>query len=114
MSAALAWLLVRLRLLVVPAWIAAAVLATMILPSFTDRPASTTGGLVPTSSGSLAVEKQGVEAFGTPLLSRVAIVQRESPRSGHDAASKIAARNVHVFLIRRVTKRHARARTRRT
>jgi RND superfamily putative drug exporter len=77
MSAALAWLLVRLRLLVVPAWIAAAVFATAALPSFTDRPASATGGLVPTSSGSLAVEKQGVKAFGTPLLSRMAIVQRD-------------------------------------
>ena len=76
MSAALAWLLVRLRWLVVPAWIAAAVVATASLPSFMDRPASATGGLVPTSSGSLAVEKQGVEAFGTPLLSRTAIVQR--------------------------------------
>jgi putative drug exporter of the RND superfamily len=77
MSAAFAWLLVRLRWLVVPAWIAAAVIATASLPAFTDRPASATGGLVPTSSGSLAVEKQGVEAFGTPLLSRIAIVQRD-------------------------------------
>ena len=47
MSAAFAWLLVRLRWLVVPAWIGAAVLATAVLPSFTDRPASATGGLVP-------------------------------------------------------------------
>jgi len=79
MSAALAWLLVRLRLLVVPAWIAAAVVATISLPSFIERPAPATGGLVPTSSASLAVERQGVEAFGTPLLSRVAVVQR-NPR----------------------------------
>jgi putative drug exporter of the RND superfamily len=77
MSGALAWLLVRLRLLVVPAWIAAAVVATTSLPSFLDRPASATGGLVPTGSASLAVERQGVEAFGTPLLSRVAVVQRD-------------------------------------
>jgi RND superfamily putative drug exporter len=77
MNAALAWLLVRLRLLVVPAWIAAAVLATISLPAFTDRPASATGGLVPTSSGSLAVEHEGVQAFGSPLLSRVAVVQRD-------------------------------------
>jgi putative drug exporter of the RND superfamily len=78
MSGVLAWLLVRLRLLVVPAWIAAAVIATTSLPSFVDRPASATGGLVPTSSASLGVERQGVEAFGTPLLSRVAVVQRDS------------------------------------
>ncbi len=91
MSAAFAWLLVRLRLLVVPAWIAAAVLATAALPSFTDRPASATGGLVPTSSGSLAVEKQGVEAFGTPLLARIAIVQRD-PNGLSLAAQRRAVR----------------------
>ena len=85
MSAAFARLLVRLRWLVVPAWIGAAVLATAVLPSFTDRPASATGGLVPTSSGSLAVEKQGVEAFGSPLLSRVAIVQRDANGLSADA-----------------------------
>jgi RND superfamily putative drug exporter len=67
----------RLRLLVVPAWIACAVLATMHLPAFTDRPASATGGLVPTHSSALKVEREGIAAFGTPLLSRVAIVQRD-------------------------------------
>lgn len=77
MSRATAWLLVRLRLLVVPAWVVAAVLATMALPAFTDRPASATGGLVPTSSSSLAVERQGNAAFGSPLLARVAVVQRD-------------------------------------
>src|SRR5262245_4115376 len=91
MSAALAWVLVRLRWLVVPAWIAAAVAATSALPSFTDRSASATGGLVPTSSGSLAVEKQGVEAFGSPLLSRVAIVQRD-PRGLSTAEQRRAVR----------------------
>jgi RND superfamily putative drug exporter len=96
MSAALAWLLVRLRLLVVPAWIAAAVLATMTLPSFTDRPASATGGLVPTSSGSLAVEKQGVEAFGTPLLSRVAIVQRDADGLSAAAQQRALARALRI------------------
>jgi len=96
MSAALAWLLVRMRLLVVPAWIAAAVLATMALPSFTDRPASATGGLVPTSSGSLAVEKQGVEAFGTPLLSRVAVVQRDPDGLSADAQKRALARALRI------------------
>jgi putative drug exporter of the RND superfamily len=96
MSAAFAWLLVRLRLLVVPAWIAAAVLATASLPSFTDRPASATGGLVPTSSGSLAVEKQGVEAFGTPLLSRIAIVQRDPDGLSLAAQRRAVRRAVRI------------------
>jgi putative drug exporter of the RND superfamily len=96
MSAAFAWLLVRVRLLVVPAWIGAAVLATMALPSFTDRPASTTGGLVPTNSRSLAVEKQGVEAFGTPLLSRVAIVQRDGNGLSADAQKRTLQRALRI------------------
>ncbi|MFL5922178.1 MAG: MMPL family transporter [Gaiellaceae bacterium] len=91
MSAAFAWLLVRLRLLVVPGWIAVAVLATASLPSFTDRPASATGGLVPTRSSSLAVEREAVEAFGSPLLSRVAVVQRD-PDGLSAAAQKRALR----------------------
>lgn len=77
MSRAAAWLVVRLRLLVVAGWIAAAFLATVALPSFADRPASASGGLVPTGSAALAVERQGIAAFGSPLLSRVAVVQRD-------------------------------------
>jgi RND superfamily putative drug exporter len=96
MSAAFAWLLVRLRLLVVPAWIAAAVLATISLPAFTDRPASATGGLVPTSSGSLAVEHEGVEAFGSPLLSRVAVVQRDPDGLSLDAQRRAVRRAVRI------------------
>ena len=96
MSAAFAWVLVRLRWLVVPAWIGAAVLATAVLPSFTDRPASATGGLVPTSSGSLAVEKQGVEAFGSPLLSRVAIVQRDANGLSADAQKRALRRALRI------------------
>jgi len=96
MSAALAWMLVRLRWLVVPAWIAVAVVATASLPSFLDRPASPTGGLVPTSSGSLAVEKQGVEAFGTPLLSRIAIVQRDAGGLSLAAQRRAVRRAVRI------------------
>jgi RND superfamily putative drug exporter len=96
MSAALAWLLARLRLLVVPAWIAAAIVATASLPSFTDRPASATGGLVPTNSGSLAVEKQGIKAFGTPLLARVAVVQRDPKGLSAEAQKRALAQAVRI------------------
>jgi putative drug exporter of the RND superfamily len=71
------WLLVRLRLVVIVGWIAAAYLATTHLPSFADRSASI-AGLVPTSSSASTVERRGVQDFGTPLLSRVAVVQRDA------------------------------------
>jgi len=95
-SSAAAWLLMRLRLLVVPAWIACAVLATMHLPAFTDRPASATGGLVPTNSSSLKVERQGIAAFGTPLLSRVAVVQRDPNGLSLDAQKRTLERAVRL------------------
>jgi putative drug exporter of the RND superfamily len=96
MSTAAAWLLMRLRLLVVPAWIVAAVLATTQLPSFTDRPSSELGGLVPTHSQSLSVEAQGVRAFGTPLLSRVAIVQRDPGGLSRDEQVRALRRAVRI------------------
>jgi putative drug exporter of the RND superfamily len=95
-STAAAWLLVRLRLLVVPAWILAAVLATTQLPSFTDRASSELGGLVPTHSQSATVEAQGVRAFGTPLLSRVAIVQRDAGGLSRDAQERALRRAVAI------------------
>ena len=72
------WLLIRLRLVVIVACVAAAYLATTHLPSFTERASSAIGGLLPTDSRSTVVEKRGIEKFGTPLLSRVAVVQRDS------------------------------------
>jgi putative drug exporter of the RND superfamily len=62
---------------VIAAWIAAAYLATTHLPSFTERSASI-NGLVPTSSSASSVERRGIQKFGTPLLSRVAVVQRDA------------------------------------
>jgi putative drug exporter of the RND superfamily len=96
MSAAASWLLMRLRLLVVPAWILAALVATTQLPSFTDRPSSELGGLVPTHTESVKVEAQGVAVFGTPLLSRVAIVQRDPVGLSRDAQERALRRAVAI------------------
>jgi RND superfamily putative drug exporter len=95
-SSAAAWLLMRLRLIVVPAWIAGAVLAIMFLPAFTDRPASATGGLVPSNSASLKAERAGVAAFGTPLLSRVAIVQHDPNGLSFDEQARALSRAVRI------------------
>ena len=77
LSTVAAWLIVRLRLLVIPAWIVLAFLATTRLPAFTDQSGSAIGGLVPLHSPPTEVEQRSVDAFGTPLLSRVSIVQRD-------------------------------------
>src|SRR3954452_2210125 len=74
---ALAWLVVRLRFLIVPDWVVAAVLATAQLPSCTDRGSTDVAGLVPTHSPATVVEKRGLAVFGTSLISRVAVVQHD-------------------------------------
>ena len=77
MTRAAAWLLVRLRLLVLPAWILLAVVVSLQLPAFTDQAEGDLGGLVASGSDSVKVEERGIREFGTPLLSRVAVVQRD-------------------------------------
>src|SRR5512132_3779774 len=93
---ALAWVVIRLRFLVVPAWILVAVLTTTRLPAFTDRPASETGGLVPSNSQSLRVEAQGFAAFGSPFLSRVAIVQRDASGLSAQAQKRTLQRALRI------------------
>jgi RND superfamily putative drug exporter len=92
----LAWLIVRLRLLVIPAWILVAVIATARLPSFADRASSETGGLVPSNARAIQVEKQGAAAFGSPFLSRIAIVQRDPSGLSRDVQERALRRAVRI------------------
>ncbi|MGH3471731.1 MAG: MMPL family transporter, partial [Nocardioidaceae bacterium] len=80
-----AWCVTVLRWLVVLGWVAAAVAAMHYLPSLSS--ATTGGGLtsfIPPHSAAIATEKSSDLEFGTPLLSRTALVQRDPaglPRS---------------------------------
>jgi putative drug exporter of the RND superfamily len=91
-----AWLLLRLRLLVVPAWILVAYLATAHLPAFTQRPESAIGGLVPAHSRATQVEERGVADFGTPFLSRVEVVERSAGGLGAAAEQRAMQRAVRI------------------
>ena len=71
------WLLLRLRLVIVPGWIVLAVVLATHLPSFTNETQNDISGLVPTNAQSASVEAHGIRAFGTPMLSRLAVVQRD-------------------------------------
>ena len=93
---AIAWLLVRLRFLIVPAWIVAAVLATTQLPSFTDRGSTDVAGLVPTRSQATVVEKRGLALFGTSLISRVAVVQHDPNGLSQDVQQRALRRAVRI------------------
>lgn len=86
---------VWLRFLIVPAWIAATIMAVVHLPSAFEAEASELGNLLPRSSSALEVERKALKTFGLPLLSRTMVVARErggfSPAQASAAAHYIAA-----------------------
>src|SRR5947199_6451724 len=86
---------VWLRFLIVPAWIAATVLAMTHLPSAFEAEAGELDSLLPHSSRALEVERKALKTFGLPLLSRTMVVAREpggfSSGQASAAADYIAA-----------------------
>jgi len=80
---------VWLRFLIVPAWIAATILAVSHLPSAFEAEAGELGSLLPRSSKALEVERKALKTFGVPLLSRTMVVAREP--GGFSAAQASAA-----------------------
>jgi len=86
---AIARAIVWLRFLIVAAWIAAAVLATVHLPSAFESENADAGSLLPHSSRAIEVEEGAIKTFGLPLISRTMVVASE-PR-GFSAAALSAA-----------------------
>jgi putative drug exporter of the RND superfamily len=68
--------IVRLRWLVVLAWVAATVAASIYLPSIGSQGASV-GDLVPTNAPAARAEAIALRSFDIPVLGRVMVVQRD-------------------------------------
>ncbi len=85
----LARTIVWLRYLIVPAWIAGAILASTQLPSIFNAETADLGNLLPSSSKSIEVEEKAIETFGLPLISRTIVVAAEP--SGFTAEQNAAA-----------------------
>jgi putative drug exporter of the RND superfamily len=85
--------IVWLRFAIVPAWIAATVLAVAHLPSAFEAEAGELDSLLPRSSSALAVERKALDTFGLPLLSRTMVVVRE-PGGFSTAQASAAARYI--------------------
>lgn len=87
--------IVFLRFLIVPAWIAAAVLASVHLPSVFGSEQSELGSLLPRDSRAIAVEEEAIQIFGIPVLSRTIVVAHQprgfAPHEGAAAARFLAA-----------------------
>jgi RND superfamily putative drug exporter len=73
----LARLIVGLRFLIVPAWIAGAIWVSLSLPSIFGAEANDLGTLLPRNSKAIGVEERGIEVFGLPVLSRTMVVAHE-------------------------------------
>jgi len=84
-----AWLIVKLRYLVVAFWILIALLATVKLPTIGEAQGGALGDLVPRDAEALEVELRSSELFDFPLLSRTLVVQRD--REGLTASENFRA-----------------------
>ena len=73
---AFAWLLVALGWATVPAIVVAAFLAWHALPGISTLPESGVEALLPNRTAALDTERKAAELFGSSLLPRIAVVQR--------------------------------------
>ena len=62
------------RWFIVGAWLAAAVLATVLLPDGAQSGDSNIGGLIPAGSAAVRVEQQALRLFSVPVLSETSVV----------------------------------------
>jgi putative drug exporter of the RND superfamily len=87
--------IVFLRFLLVPAWIAVAILLSVNLPSIFSSEESELGSLLPRDSQAIAVEEEAIQVFGIPVLSRTMVVAHEpgdfSVKQGTAAARFLSA-----------------------
>lgn len=93
-----AWLIVRARYPILAGWVLAAALATLYLPAPSTVQTSVLGTLIPRDAPSLKIEAQSIRDFGTPLLARTAIVQRDPEGLSAAAQGRIFVRAVKVNL----------------
>lgn len=73
----LARLIVALRFLIVPAWIAGAIWLSFSLPSIFGAESNDLGSLLPRNSEAIKVEEKSIEVFGLPVLSRTMVVAHQ-------------------------------------
>ena len=91
-----AWLIVRLRFLIVVLWVGGAVAATLYLPSLDDAGNAPLNGLVPRDAAAIQASVHSAELFRIPLLTDVAIVQRDPAGLSGAALGRVAQRAASV------------------
>jgi putative drug exporter of the RND superfamily len=93
---AFAWLVVRLRHLVVTAWIGAALAVAVGLPGLGSGEALELGGLVPDDSRALEAGARSEQLFDVPLIADTAVVERDAGGLAAEEQEAIVDRAVEV------------------
>ncbi len=96
MPSRFASLLVRLRHVVVLAWIAGAVATTVYLPGLGSGEALELGGLIPKDSPAINAGLRSLDTFSVPLTADTAVVERDPKGLSADAQEAIARRAVEA------------------
>lgn len=89
-------LVVRLRWLVVAAWLVGAVAATFYLPSLQEAESSTLSDLVPEDAEAVETGRRSAELFDVPVIAQTAVVQRDPGGLSAEAQSRVAERAVEA------------------
>ncbi|MGH3093209.1 MAG: MMPL family transporter [Gaiellaceae bacterium] len=96
LAAAFARFVVRLRFLLLPAWIAAAVAATLGLPGLGSGEPLPLGGLVPRDSEALATGERAARLFSVPLTTDTVVVQRDPDGLSAEAQERAVERAIET------------------
>jgi RND superfamily putative drug exporter len=94
-SSAFAWLVVTLGWLIVPALAAGALAAREYLPAISTLPESGVHALLPQRTAAGLAEGEATKLFGSSLLPRIAVVQRDPAGLSRDEQRHI----VHVAVL---------------
>ena len=89
-------LVVRLRWLVVAAWIVGAVAATLYLPSLQEAESSRLSDLVPEDAEAVETGRRSAELFDVPVIAQTAVVQRDPDGLSAEAQARVAERAVEA------------------
>jgi RND superfamily putative drug exporter len=95
---AFAWTVVRLRLVILAGWIAAAIGAGVFLPSLEDAGSLPATSLLPNDSDSLDTTARTQRLFSVPLTSQIAVVQRDPDGLSATAQARVVERAADISL----------------
>jgi RND superfamily putative drug exporter len=91
-----AHVVVGLRWVIVPAWVAAAAASALYLPSIGSGDPLALGGLVPSDASALSVGQRETELFRVPLTGDTVVVQRDPNGLSTEAQGRALARALAV------------------